>query len=743
MRRIPTMIGTGRGSGSGCRRAVGRIGPIGHMGLIRLCVLLLFGLGGNVALGAGIHSTLTDAQKQFEQTHYDQSLKLYEQANEAEPGHAAIEYNIGLCHLYLGDGDKAIQHFEGLASRADVNRSLRRDAFYDVGLIRARGASGQLKQLFAPATQPTDRKPSPDDPTNIPKLQAIADELLRAITAFRKSAEVEDTADSQHNIRAIRIMRRDVLGLLRKAAQARQKEDILKDPRAYLEALILEQEQQNSLSRLLILDSPKEPAQAREARRAGVRAQRKIMENTGTFADELSQFREKADTGQPATTSAPSSQPAQQTPREQVYKAAAKQLGTAIESQRAVCAFLLDGEVKPAHEKQSTACDQMYAALYMFPLDPGQALIKTRLEQAELRELVDGVRNCGDWLRDPLVPGAAMPKDVPWDADKAPIQVHQSHIGSVLSLLLRQSEHVATTSRPAQQPPGQEQPKEPMLDPELNRKLADTLKDAPSLVEKAVTAIAAQDQKATLSAQDDLLKMIDAAIELLPKTIEQRITDLILRQGRLNSEVQAEAGEPGTTSTNAAASALDEIRKWATRFKSRLLGNKPAELAQAMAARQKAIRTDTTSVNDEVKQKIPAGGGSGPSPAPAASQPAELKAHIEATKHLTEATGHMDAALAGFDQTVLEDSLRPMQPGGAVQDAQGKALGELVKALAALKPPTSQPSQDQDDKDQQKQDQAQEKEQDKQRELDRMDKERERAERELYQRRPRTVIKDW
>jgi hypothetical protein len=103
----------------------------------------------------------------------------------------------------------------------------------------------------------------------------------------------------------------------------------------------------------------------------------------------------------------------------------------------------------------------------------------------------------------------------------------------------------------------------------------------------------------------------------------------------------------------------------------------------------------------------------------------------------------MDAGLTGFDQAVVDDSLRPLQPGGPVQDAQGKALEELVKALAALKPPASQPSQDQGERKQQQQDQAQEKQQDRQRELDRIDKQREQAERELYQRRPRTVIKDW
>ncbi len=439
--------------------------------------------------------------------------------------------------------------------------------------------------------------------------------------------------------------------------------------------MILEQEQQGSLSRLLVLDSPQEAQQARQARRAALRAQRKTMENTGTFADELSQFREQGGGGRGGAASAPASQPAEPTPREKVYKAAAKQIGAAIESQREACAYLLDGEIKPAHEKQSAASEQMYAALYLFPLEPGQVLVKARQEQAALRELVNAIKADEDWLRDPLMANATVPKDTPWDAKTAPVHVRQSRVGTVLALLHRQCQHVAATSQPVEQAKGPPQPPEPMLDPELNRKLADVLAGAPPLSEKALAGIAARDGTATLPVQDDLLKLIDSALDLLPKTIEQRITELILRQGRLNGEVRAEAGEPGTAATNAATTALEDIRKWATRLKSRLLGNKPAKLAETMSATQKTIRTDTTEVNDEVKQKIPAGAASQPSPAPAASQPAELKTYIEASKHLVEAGTHMDAARAGFDQAVVEDSLRSMQPGGPVQVLAGQGAG--------------------------------------------------------------------
>ena len=93
-----------------------------------------------------------------------------------------------------------------------------------------------------------------------------------------------------------------------------------------------------------------------------------------------------------------------------------------------------------------------------------------------------------------------------------------------------------------------------------------------------------------------------------------------------------------------------------------------------------------------------------------------------------------------FDKAVVENALKPMGSDGLVQTAQATALEELVKALAALRPPEGQPQEDEQD---QQQDQEYQDDQDVQRAVDRLDNERERAKRELYQKRARTVIKDW
>lgn len=717
-------------------------GASAHLGLLCLFVLTVFGFAFE-ARADSIHATLLQAQASFEASRFDQALKLYQQANETEPGHPAIEYDIALCYLRLGEGDKAAQQFESLGSRAVVPPNIQLDAFYNLGLIRARAAREQLQGLLAPATQPSERKPPADDPANIPKLEAIAGELLRAIAAFRKSADLGTPEEAEHNIRAARITRRDVLGLLRRAKEAKQKDDILKDPRAYLEALILEQGRQVAVGRLLLLDPPTDAAPLRQARRAGLRAQRKLMEATGTLADNLAQFREQQkDQQQPVTTSAPSTQPAEETPREKAYHAAAQQLTKAIESQRTACAFLLDNELRPGYDKQAAARDEMTVALYMFPLDPAQVLVKARGQQTELREMVNNFKVAPDWLRDPLLPEVSLPKDAQWDADKTPIHYAQTQIGITLALLHRQCEYVATTTQPAEQPQAPQQPKEPLLDPELNRKLADILQPAEALEKQCLAAIVAKDKKPTLAAQDELIKIIDAALDVLPKTLEQKVTELIIRQNQLNADVQAEAGTPTNATNGSAAAALDEVRKWATRFKSVLMHGKPSAVAEALSTRQKTLRSDTDAVNEEVRKNVPSGAAAQPS-APATSQPAELKGFIEAAKHLTEAGNHMDTALKGFDQAVVENSLKPLAPEGPVQDPQLKALKELIEALKALKPPATQPSDDQDQQKQQQQQNQQSQDEEKQREIERLDKERERAERELHQRRPRTVIKDW
>ena len=50
----------------------------------RVIVAVVFLLLCSSAAAAEIRSTLIDAQQQFEQDHYEQALKLYKQADEAD-----------------------------------------------------------------------------------------------------------------------------------------------------------------------------------------------------------------------------------------------------------------------------------------------------------------------------------------------------------------------------------------------------------------------------------------------------------------------------------------------------------------------------------------------------------------------------------------------------------------------------------------------------------------------------------
>ena len=85
-------------------------------GLVAMCISCC------AAAAADTRSVLLGAQRQFERGHYEKALKLYKPADAAAAGHPAVKYNIGLCHLNLDDADKAIQHFEGVASQTEANR---------------------------------------------------------------------------------------------------------------------------------------------------------------------------------------------------------------------------------------------------------------------------------------------------------------------------------------------------------------------------------------------------------------------------------------------------------------------------------------------------------------------------------------------------------------------------------------------------------------------------------------------
>lgn len=706
-----------------------------------LGILLLNVLAVSAARAADVQPLLRDAQRQYEQSRFEQALKLYKQAADTAGADAAVDYNMSLCHLKLGDGDKAIALLEGIASRADLRPALRRDAFYNIGAIRTMAARGRLEKLLAPATQPSD--PKPDEQKQIEELQGVAAELLRGIAAFKQSEQIEANPDTEQNIRAARIMRRDVLGLIRKATEEKAKKDMLDDPRAYMDSLVTEQARQAGISRLFVMKPPEDPVMARQARRAAVRLQRQTMEQTGTFADHLGQFQEQA-----KTTSAPTTQKGAETPREKLYHAVAAQLKPAKEAMRDACAFCLDGQMDSTYKQQRQALEALRTAAAMFPLDPGQALARHRTEQAELIKLVTNIEAKEHWLRDPLVGNVAIGADATWEPKDTAVYDMQDQIGKGLARLAQQARYVATTTQPVaseQSEPGQQ--KNPALDKELNKKLADLLDKVATPQTECLTAIAERNKDATAAAQKKIAEAIDAALDLFPKSIEQRLGELIVRQARLNAETQAEANDAKAEAQGVTTSLMGKIHELTTRLKAAVFRTKPADAAKAIGEKQRDIKKETLSVAGEVKKKIPSNAAQQRQPAPTTQggEQSQVQAYIEAGKHIEKADFEMATTIEGLDKAVVENTLKPLQSEGPVPPAQANALEELKKALAALQPPENK---QQDKQDQQKQQQKQQKQQqpDKQdvrRETERQDNEREKAKRELYKVRPREVIKDW
>ncbi len=724
------------------RRTAAAPGWTRARGRVCVCLAALACLRALPAGAADIRPLLREAQKQYADQRYEQALRLYREASDAAGGDDAVDYNIGLCHLNLGDGEKAIRQFEAVASRAEARPSVRRDSFYNIGVVRATAARERLEKLLAPATQPSDRKPAPEAPETIEELQAIAAELLRGIAAFGQCERIEPDADAARNIRAARILRRNVLGLLKKAGEQKARKDMLDDPRAFLDALILEQNRQAGITRLFAMKPPEEPAAVRHARRAAIRLQRQTMEQTGTFADHLSQFRETAQ--KPGAATAPAaSQPAQETPRERLYRAAAARLKPpATDAMRDACAFLLDGQIESAYQQQRKAVEAMREAA-IFPIEPAQALARWKGEEAALARLVGDVENADHWLRDPLLGDVAVPEGAKWEPKDTAVYDMQDQIGKGLARLAQQCRAVAAASRPADGPAEQQQA-DPALDPKLNARLAELLDGAAGPQEECLAAIVERNKAATLASQKRIAEIIDAALDLFPKSIEQRLAELIVRQSRLNGEVQAEAGDAKPDAGNAAGSLLSKVRDLTAKLKAAVFRTKPADAAKRFGEQQRGIEKETAAVGEEVRKKIPTQGAAQPGAAPATQGARqEVQPYIEAGKHIEKAGFEMLAAIEGLDKAVVEDSLRPLKSQGPVQTAQANALEELKKALAALQPPQNQPQKQDEQKQDQQQKQQQQERQDVRREVDRQDKEREEAMRQLYKVPPRQVIKDW
>ena len=709
----------------------------------RLALATILAMCGSLR-AAELTSLLIDAQIQFQETHYEQALKLYKQAQDEAGTNAPVEYNIGLCHLRLGDGDKAIQHFESVASQADASASVRRDAFFNVGVIRATTARQRLDELLDPQTaEDAETPPLPADaPENIQSLQAIATELLRAIALFRECEKVAPSDDAQHNMRAVRITRRNVLGLLKSAIEAKQKEDMLDDPTAYLNALIGEQRTAVGLTRHLILGPPEDATAQRRARRSILRLQRQIMERTDAFVHNLAQFVESTN----QTTTAPT-EPAEGTAREQVCHSAAEQLEESIPAQRDASAFMMDGETERSLDEQMTALDQMYVALRLFPQELQKTLVEARTVQHQLREMVLNIKAEADWYQDALLGQASIPEDAKLEPEKTALHQDQAHVVATLSALRAQCDQVGKSRTPEDEggSAAQDFPRE--MDPELNRRIADALAGLDALTLQCLDAVAAREKDATLDQQHQVLDMIDAALNLLPKSIEQQIAELVVRQARLNEEVKAEASGDLTLAEQQTDAGLDELHALAAEARSDVLDESPSQVAQRFHERQEGIHVDTQAVQEELRQRIPAGGSDagGALGMPPGVQSQDVNAYIEAAKHIDQAGFEMLVALEGLDKAIVQDALGPMKTEGPVQAAQFNAQEELLKALAALRPP-DQKSQD-DQQDQQDQQQQPEQEdrgrEDARRAVERAEEEREEAERQLHQRRPRTVIKDW
>ena len=468
------------------------------------------------------------------------------------------------------------------------------------------------------------------------------------------------------------------------------------------------------------------------------------MDRTATLIAHLEQFTETA--ADPAVAT----QPAELSPREQVYRAVAQRLTPAIEHQRDACAFLLDGEVEATHEQQRDALTVLREAEALFPIDPMPALGRWLTRLRELTAFVEATASRADWLGDPLLPPAAeapgaasapATASATLEPDDVPLYDLQDEIGRGIVRLTAQAQAIAaqaqaTTSAPAQ-PAGE--PADPRTDPALNQQLAEVLAAAAQPQTRALDAILATDQGAATSAQGELGDVLVRALDLFPKSIEQRLRALIARQAQHNVAV-AVAGGDDQGADDQAAKPSWRVLADTLAAKLKALLTSPAKLAEGLASAQELIEGDTRQVESDLKERATAAAGQGG----AGTQDPQVQAFIQAGRHVEEADRHMLEAAEEIKRAAVESALDRLAKDGPVQTAQRVALEELVKALEALNPDQQQDQQDpqQDDQNQEEQPQPQPR-QDIRRAMERLDREREKAERQINRKRRPTVIKDW
>jgi len=677
---------------------------------VHLLLMMFLAVSARHCLADERHDMLLQAQEQFQKSNYDQALETYRKLKDTGKGDPATDYNMALCHLKLGGREKALELFEAVGSSLEGAKSIRKNALYNAGVVRAENARRQLQQALAPQSQPADQEKARAH-VSVETLRTIADELLKAIQTLRRAEDFGQDKDIQHNIQAGRILRRNVLGMLQKALEKEQKKDIYEDPQKHLQLLIGEQKKQAGIGRFLAMVPPEKMSDNRKARRAAVRAQRELMERAGSFADHLANFSEsvKDASAQSPTQNQPpnpaQSSTDQETVREKLYHAVGKALQKAIDRQRDACAFYLDGELSSAGENQHKAVTAMVAANRLFPLDPEKALPRAYTIQARLKKLVDNIESANQWLADPHLSETFPEEDTDWPAEQTALYYEQKELGDTLVQLAEQCQHIATTSQPAD-PAGQAQAREkpPAMDPELNRRLAEILDIAAGPQEDCLQAIAARDQSATANAQQQILDIIRQAINELPKSIQQRLAELIRRQTQLNEQVKAHANPGKDENAAAVESFLGKARKLAGDLMEKVFRKKPADLAKSFNNWQKQIHADTLAVRRELQEKIPTGQTQQQPSNPGEQK--QLQAFIEADKHLDKADFEMQAALEGLEQARIKNSLKPMEKEGPVQTAQGNAREELVAALQALQPPDKKQKKKDQQKDKQKKQQA-------------------------------------
>ncbi len=508
----------------------------------RLVVVLL--LAGSATFA---DDPLRDGNAAYRAGDFDQAVARYE-SEEETTDLLTRRFNAGVSYIRKGAGDEAIERFEDVAARAEGG--LRRSSLYNLGWSHFQGGKTIAGEAFS--TEDTEER--------VTKLTAAAKSYRSAAEFFRRIDPPDE--DVRHNIGVVKTALRTVLdeiARLEEAKRQKEEEELLKDPPQLVRHLIATEKMHRVWSRNL----KDQPARTR---RLPCRQLRKAEAKNRQLAEKLHHRL----TREPEEGQAP---PEEEKKRLEMAAAA---VGSAIDAMKNAEVDYGKLDAERAVASHTSAVHELRMALMGFPLNIAEVIAEGLATQERAVSLTEALiesseagrgsaatdpegapaSGVGKVLLDAIKDKALQPVAkflAPKPADEANAIADEEEDVIWASGIVSQAEIPPTPPQPQGPVPGggAAQPPGPVLDAVQAKLLSEALRaegqNALAASTRAREQLATVELAGALEAEKQALEALKRAQELLPKppkTPEERLRELILRQREALEGVKALAEVP-------------------------------------------------------------------------------------------------------------------------------------------------------------------------------------------------------